>query len=223
MKSRILGLVVFSASSGFAQVVWNGAGTNDNWSTGANWQGGVGPANNGTAAVQFGGTTRRDPIVDTAWSISSLTFAPGAGTFRLMGSPLTIGAGGVTNNSGVTQGIGRETAQSTAGIQIILGASQTWDATADISVYGRISGAATLTKTGAGTLHLRGNHTYSGGTVISAGAIRLGGSSDGVGTIMGNVSVLGELISGPSATKHSMASSREPVRSASTRLPVPWC
>ena len=34
--------------------IWNGGGTNANWSTASNWIGGIAPANNGTAA----GSTR---------------------------------------------------------------------------------------------------------------------------------------------------------------------
>src|SRR6185369_6048690 len=52
---------VFFVPVSNAQVVWNGGGTDNNWSTGANWVGSTAPANNGTAALQFAGSTRLAP------------------------------------------------------------------------------------------------------------------------------------------------------------------
>src|SRR5207245_227425 len=62
-----------------AAQTWNGAGANDLWSNGNNWVGGIAPANLGTAAVAFGGSTPLAPDMDANWNILSLTFNSGAG------------------------------------------------------------------------------------------------------------------------------------------------
>jgi fibronectin-binding autotransporter adhesin len=54
----------------------------------------------------------------------------------------------------------------------------------NITLQGSISGSSGLTKTGNGVLRLSGNNTYSGGTSIAAGTLRVTTS-----TLPGNVSV----------------------------------
>ena len=54
---------------------WDGGGANDNWSTSANWNPNGVPANDGSAALIFTGTTRLTPVVDTGWSLSGLEFS----------------------------------------------------------------------------------------------------------------------------------------------------
>jgi autotransporter-associated beta strand protein len=53
-------------------------------------------------------------------------------------------------------------------------------------VYQDSGGAAALTKTGAGTLILTGNNTYTGGTTITGGMLELG-NGGASGSILGNV------------------------------------
>nr|MBA3481978.1 hypothetical protein [Pirellulales bacterium] len=108
--------------------IWDGGGSNDNWTTGANWLDilgpGAAPANNGTADIVFpaAGGLVQTPLVNVPYSINSLQFANGNGRFVILGvAELTIGAGGVTNND--------------ADIQSVIGpvklsANQTWNAAA---------------------------------------------------------------------------------------------
>ncbi|MGC9941922.1 MAG: autotransporter-associated beta strand repeat-containing protein [Verrucomicrobiota bacterium] len=173
-----------------ATFVWNGAGTNANWSTSSNWAGDVAPTNNGTAAIVLSGTNNLSPNVDTAWSISSLTISNGAGAFLLGGSMLTIGSGGITNGSANGQIINNP---------IALANNQTWNALSNqitfngninkasnlLSIAGNfnslitgiVSGAGGLTKNGTGTNYLSGANTYSGITSVSAGVLNLQNNS----------------------------------------------
>jgi autotransporter-associated beta strand protein len=57
-----------------------------------------------------------------------------------------------------------------------------------LSVSGVIDGS-TLTKSGAGTLTLRGANTYTGGTTVSAGTLNVSAAAAKLGT--GNVTVEG--------------------------------
>jgi autotransporter-associated beta strand protein len=56
----------------------------------------------------------------------------------------------------------------------------------DLTLAGAITGAGSLTKSGAGTLTLTASNTYSGGTTILAGALQIGNGST-TGTITGNI------------------------------------
>src|SRR5688500_1655134 len=55
-----------------ADVVWSGLGSNSNWTTPANWQGGAVPANDGTEQIRFDGASRSTVLVNTSQSIRRL-------------------------------------------------------------------------------------------------------------------------------------------------------
>jgi outer membrane autotransporter protein len=63
---------------------------------------------------------------------------------------------------------------------------------ANLEVAGTISGAGSLTKTGAARLTLTGSNTYAGGTTIDAGILQIG-SGGTTGSIAGNVTNNGTL------------------------------
>ncbi len=73
---------------------------------------------------------------------------------------------------------------------ITLGAHSTINAANNFYIDGVISGSSkNLTKTGTGTVILRGTNTYSGTTTVSAGTLNIGGSGSlGSGTYAGNIS-----------------------------------
>ena len=61
---------------------------------------------------------------------------------------------------------------------IVLGAFQTWNDATGIDVFGTISGAGGIQKTGSGTLRLIANtNSYSGGTTIADGALEVSNNS----------------------------------------------
>lgn len=183
-----------------ATFIWSGGGADANWSTPSNWAGGVPPTNNGTAAIVLAGTNNLSPKVDTAWSISSLTFSNGAGPFVLGGNTLTISSGGVTNNSANGQIINSA---------LTFAANQTWNASSNQLIFngnifnggnlltiagnfnsvitGNLGGTGGFTKSGAGTNYLSGTNTYSGVTLVSAGVLNLQNNS-ALGTASATVS-----------------------------------
>ena len=109
--------LAFSTAS--AQIIWNGSGSDNNWSTAGNWAGAAAPANDGTVPVQFAGSVGVTPYVNYPWSIAGLAFNSGAGAFTVGGSTLTVGSGGVTNSSSNLQTISNS---------VTLAAAQTWSA-----------------------------------------------------------------------------------------------
>src|SRR5207249_5917339 len=52
---------------------WNSGGTDNNWSTAANWAAGIAPNGSGDT-VQFGTGARTSPVMDNTYSVNSLTF-----------------------------------------------------------------------------------------------------------------------------------------------------
>lgn len=154
--------------------VWNGAGSDDNWSTNPNWASGAAPGLSGDG-VTFAGTTRLTPNLDANLSVTSLTFDSTAGGFNLgtaNASTLTL-TGGVTNNS---------TNAQTISVPVSLSASSTLNATGNVMIAGAITGTGGLTKVGNGTLTLAGNFTSTGvlqgngGTTVIASLASPGGA-----------------------------------------------
>ena len=178
-----------------ATFTWDGGAASDNWSLAGNWNPDGAPPDDGTADLIFNVAARLAPIVDAAdpsWNILSLTFGNSSGAFVIGGADsLTIGSGGVTNNATLIQTINNN---------IVLAASQTWNAAGGTLAFGGtidlntrtltvdgagntafnmpITGAGALNKNGAGTLTLGSNtNSFSGTTTVNAGTLVLNNNS----------------------------------------------
>src|SRR5439155_23193514 len=92
----------------------------------------------------------------------------GAGT-------LQIGAGGVAG----ALGSGNVTDNG----------SLVFNLASNATVFGAISGTGGLSQTGSGTLILAGTDTYSGGTTIAAGTLRVGPGGLGSGAVVDNATL----------------------------------
>src|SRR5258706_7252683 len=171
--------VVASARAG---ETWDGGSSVDNkWSTGENWMPIGVPANDGSANILMMGPGHADSLVDTPWSVRSIAFPVGAIGFFITGSALSIGDGGIGNNSGANQSIANS---------ISLTAAQTWNVESDLNVSGAISGSFGLTKTGAGMLMLSGAtaNSYSGMTMVNEGTLLLN-KSVANGAVIGGLTI----------------------------------
>ena len=157
-------------------IIWTGLGSDNNWSTDANW--------NLKAPVpydilQFAGTTRSTPFnnltIDTPFN--GIAFNAGAGTFALSGNRFILNSGGITNNSSNTQIINNDIVLNTNAGTINCNI-------AAINLNGNISGSGTLTKTGSAALRLSGNNSYTGNTIINSGNVNVLNSNPfGTGTV----------------------------------------
>lgn len=193
-------------------VPWTGAGTDANWSTAANWAGGVLPIAGdhlifGAGAAQLASTNDFSTASDI---FGMLVFDSGAGAHTLGGPVLNL-SGGLDNLSA--------NVQTLAFTQINLTDNQTWNAgSGGLVVSSRIemragtgltvtgSGDTTLGgvlaesgfsaglfKNGSGRLTLTKDATYTGFTYILGGTLQLGNGGTG-GTVRGDIINDGALV-----------------------------
>lgn len=120
----------------------------------------------------------------------------GAGIVNLSAGTLNIGTAGVSAGDGVVPvinlGSGTINASEShvwgANLNITLNDESTTtfnsDANKTITINSPISGSGSLIKTGAGTLTLSGDNTFTGGTTVSEGTLTLAGAgTTGAGTV----------------------------------------
>ncbi len=156
---------------------WTGGGGDNNWTTAANWAGGVAPFNGvfplpPIYQIIFNNATRLTPVTGIPWQIQGITYAANAGAFINTGSDITTGASGIVNNSGKTQIISNN---------IVMAAAQTWNAAANplLLAGANDNGGFTLTIDGGSrvTLGSVSPSGSSGGLIGSGGLIKNGGGT----------------------------------------------
>ncbi|HEY2882999.1 MAG TPA: autotransporter domain-containing protein [Pirellulales bacterium] len=192
VRSCALGLILFGGLMApvvrAATSTWDGGGADDNWTTDNNWNPDGAPANDGTADVIFGGTTRLTPNVDVDYSIHSLTFdSTASSTFTIGGNQLSVGAGGITNNSPTEQIINNDIVMTAAASFTAATGNITIGGTVDnggnlltvagasnTAINNTISGAGGLTMSGTGTFTLGAANTFTGAVTLNSGTITAG-------------------------------------------------
>jgi autotransporter-associated beta strand protein len=190
LAARLIATPAFAAT--WTWTGGSGPGGNNSWNNSGNWSPFSPPANNGTADIIFGSTPRLTPDLTLPWNVNSVTFNNATGVYNLFstaGNTLTVGAGGMTNNSPLRQSIVHA---------ITLSAAQTWTASAPdatvlvegpvnnggylltinnaaAGIYGVLSGSGGLTISGVAVVELGGSasNTYAGTTTVNGGALRL--------------------------------------------------
>ncbi len=175
--------------------------------TGSNIYNGGTTISGGTLQIGNGGTSGSisGNVINNAALIFSrsnaLTFAgdisgsgtlekQGAGTLTLTGD--NTHSGGTTISNGTLQ-IGNGGASGSISGDVTNNAALIFSRSNAQTFAGDISGSGTLEKQGADTLMLTGDNTYSGGTTISSGTLRIGDGGT-AGAIVGDVANSGALI-----------------------------
>src|ERR1039457_81333 len=111
-------LLLGAALSASAASLWNGAGTDNNMTTGANW-GGTAPTAGTATQLDFAGSIRTSPVNNfTANSAFGIWYLDsGASAFSLTGNAINLNSK-IENDSGSPLTLGLSGITATAGIQI---------------------------------------------------------------------------------------------------------
>ncbi len=141
-------------------LTWNGAGSDANFSTSANWSGfALGPY----VTLAFDGSNNLNPFNNfTANSqFNGIVFPTTAAAFTLSGNAVQL-LGDVVNNSSNPQ---------TINLALNLLGDTNVVTNGNLSLGGNINGAFGLIASGSGTLILSGSNGYSGTTIIEDGTL----------------------------------------------------
>ncbi len=160
--------------------VWDGGGTDNKWTTAANWVGDVAPVRGDD--LRFSGAVQTDTENDytAGTSFRSINFA--ASGFEITGNNLTL-TNNITVNSGVTgstisAGIGLD---GTTTINVV---------NTSLTIFGVISGEESVFKTGTGTLVIAGACNNWGTTTINAGTLQIDNGGSLRGKVVNNASLV---------------------------------
>jgi len=184
-----IGAVLLTGSSAWGQSIWDGGGTDDNFSTPENWVGDIAPVSDPTLVIRFDGAAGTSPVADLNYQVNTITFLNGAAAFDVLGPGAFTVFGGISNaddslqilepNLFLADNITVNTTSTgdlwLAGNVSTAGFNTTVNAAAGTTVLftGNITGTGDLTMNGAGTLELFGFNTYSGTTTMNSGTVLL--------------------------------------------------
>ena len=164
--------------------VWNGGGSDQNWSTNPNWVSGMAPELSGDSLI-FAGTVGTAPNMDNSYSVTGLAFSNNATSFNIgtaNSSTLTLTANGIVNNSANAQTLnvpitmsGNQTFNAAAGnLTLAQGLAKggnlvTVKGAANTAISGPVSDSGSLFKQDSGLLIISTNSTWDSTQASSGG------------------------------------------------------
>ncbi len=142
---------------------WTGT-TSTSWGTAGNWITGVIPGNGSNVVFDAQSTNNLATVLDTGYSLSSLSLNPSPG------GPVSIGGAStltLTNGINLLSGLGQNL---TLTAPVVLGAAQTWTVSGpDTLTVNNLSGSGQLTLAGGGTVVMNGANSTTGNDLITGG------------------------------------------------------
>ncbi|MEX0642162.1 MAG: hypothetical protein WD468_05650 [Pirellulales bacterium] len=158
-------------SSACGQAAWDGGGSNDNWSTVANWRNDLAPVSGVSASVSFRGSTRTTPVQDIAspFDLAQLDFETGAASFDLSGNGLRF-----HGNSARIRNLASSAQTVRCNIEFVETLSVVSTTGGPVEVRATISGDGLLTTDGPSFVLFSQSNDYTGVTNVRGGTLRLG-------------------------------------------------
>lgn len=151
-----------------AVVVWDGGGTDANWTTADNWSNNATWNSSNDASFASAFTSGTVINLNGSKTVASLMITTTT-DFSLNNDTLTLASGDLTRSAA--------TGTTTLNSAVVLGNTAVWSITGNLVANGIISGSRSLTKTGSGILTLTAANTYTGDTTISDGILNLRNSA----------------------------------------------
>lgn len=176
---------------------WDGGGSDNNWSTGANWVGNTAPTSGDTLKVDLtDGSLRSTVVLDASTEINVLRFGSGADAFTI-----DSGSGGGPNgrtftfDGNVPSLIQLSDQDQTINTSIVLEKTVVMDVSGagELILNGNLleggdAGFGGINKLGSNTLVLAGDNEFEGNFTIAEGIVRLE-HGNALGTTDGSTSV----------------------------------
>jgi autotransporter-associated beta strand protein len=214
-----------SPTASAATRTWTGGGADNNWTTAANWDAAVAAGDN----LVFPGSAPSDSLVNTNDFASNTTFGSItiSGTNYLLRGASIFLTNGISAQSGATNTVAlsvvveafQDFTNAVAGGTLIVGNFNApvylnlhnlrIGALGRIEIAGEIIGSGNLTKTGPGTLQLRGSsaNTFVGTTSVAEGVLELGKAA-GVDAMPGALTIGDDLGAANSAVVRLFATNQ---------------
>src|SRR5205085_1099627 len=154
--------------------VWDGGSPlTSNWTAAANWVGDVAPVP-GVDDLEFPGVAARKTNTNDFVGATFLGIAFTGSNYALGGQPLTLGGNLTTSPGAVSDSINLNlTLNADRTFQLGAGSALTINGVIGDNFGSDSLGAWGFTKTGPGTLVLRGANTYSGLTRVSESTVQI--------------------------------------------------
>jgi autotransporter-associated beta strand protein len=183
---KLLAKTAIKAKAKFLKVwYWTGLGSDNNWSTAANWLNSSSPTS--FSSLQFTGSNRlsayNDIAIDTPFN--GITFDTSANSFQLSGNRFVLNSGGIINESLSAQTINND-------IKLSTGTNILNTNAGNMTFNGLLSGNSSISKIGSGRVNLSvARSIFTGSVTVSGGTLQFDNlATNGGGDLSGPTSAV---------------------------------
>ena len=169
----ITGSVLSRKRSGAMTITTSGAATAAKIEAAVSASSGMTALGSGTLTLTNSGNSFSETYINAG----TLAFSSGA-----------LGSGGISFGGGTLEWASGNNQDISSQISIPSGQTANLDTDHSITLASLSGGSGGLNKSGTGTLTITGSASYSGGTTVSAGTLRLGNGTSG-GSVSGNINI----------------------------------